>query len=113
MKLKIIEEIDNPLFSRKEIVANIEEEVTPNRDYVKKIISEKFSADIENIKIKKILGRFGSKNFKISANIYKSKEDKNKIEPESNKKSAPNINQSNFSESSKGSEVSKKSSAGE
>ena len=79
---KILEEKENPLFNRKEIQTSIEAEITPNSLDVKKLISEKFSTQIENIKIKKISGKFGSKTFTITANIYSSKEDKDKIEPE-------------------------------
>ena len=79
---KILEEKENPLFNRKEIQASIEAEITPNRVDTKKLISEKFSTEIENIKIKRILGKFGSKTFTITANIYITKEDKEKIEPE-------------------------------
>src|SRR3989344_8010657 len=81
--LKIINEKENALFNRKEITVILEEKTTPSRDHVKKMISEKFSTNEENIKIKKILGKFGSKNFKINASIYKSKEDMNNTEPKS------------------------------
>jgi len=77
---KILQKKENPLFNRKEIQVNIESEVTPNKLDTEKLISEKFSTGIENIKIKKILGKFGSKTFTIIANIYKtekkSKKDK-------------------------------------
>jgi ribosomal protein S24E len=82
---KILKEKENPLFNRKEIQASVEAEITPTNVDVKKLISEKFSAQIENIKIKNILGRFGSKTFTITANIYSSKEDKDNIEPKSKK----------------------------
>ena len=82
---KILEEKENPLFNRKEIQASIESQVTPSNSDIKKLISEKFSTQIENIKVKKILGKFGSKTFKIFANIYTSKKDKEDIEPKSKK----------------------------
>ena len=80
MDFKIISEIENPLFNRKEIEGEIHSEVTPSREEVTKIISEKFSAPSETIKIRTIKGKFGQKVFLIVANIYKSKEDKDKIE---------------------------------
>ncbi len=84
---KILEEKENQLFNRKEIQVSIEAEVTPSNSDIEKLISEKFSTQIENIKIKKISGKFGSKTFTIFANIYASKKDKENIEPKSKKKS--------------------------
>lgn len=80
MEMKIIEEKENLLFSRKELRLEIEAEVTPSYVEVEKLISEKFSTDSENIKIDKIEGKFGVKKFLIIAKIYKSKEDKNNFE---------------------------------
>jgi len=84
---KILNEKENPLFSRKEIQVSVEAEITPSHLNVEKLISEKFSIPVEKIKIKKISGKFGSKTFIITANIYSSKEDKNKIESEKKKES--------------------------
>ncbi len=77
---KIIEERENPLFKRKEIKISIDAEVSPNRTDILKSISEKFSVPADNIIIKKIHGKFGSKNFTISANLYSSKEEKENTE---------------------------------
>ena len=77
---KIIEEKENPLFNRKEIQFDVQAKITPSRIEIGKLISEKFSTQIENIKIKKIHGKFGSNNFNITTFIYKSEEDKNKLE---------------------------------
>ncbi len=79
--IQIIKEKENPLFNRKEIQASIQAEITPSREEIQKLISEKFSTSIENIKIKKISGKFGSKTFIIIANIYASVKDKDNIEP--------------------------------
>jgi len=87
-KFKIIEEKENPLFRRKEIKASMDSEVSPSEAEVLKNLSEKFSAPAENIKIKKISGKFGSKNFTITANIYSSLKDKELTEPKSKKKGA-------------------------
>ena len=73
---KILEKKENSLFNRKEIKLSVDAEVTPSNSEEEKFISEKFSIPIENIKIKKISGRFGSKNFTIVVNIYNSKEHK-------------------------------------
>jgi len=85
MELKIINQKENPLFNRKEIEFNSRAEVTPSKQEVQKLISEKLSAPIEAIKLKGIHGKFGSKNFTIKANIYNSIEDKERIEPKSKK----------------------------
>ncbi len=75
-----IEQKENLLFNRKEIKINLGSEITPTHKDVEKLISEKFSTEVENIKIKNILGKFGSKIFTINANIYPSKKDKEMVE---------------------------------
>lgn len=80
MKVDIIEEKQNPLFNRKEIILEVESDVTPSLSESEKIISEKFKAEPEAFKIKKIEGKFGSRTFKISANVYPSKGEKEEIE---------------------------------
>ena len=77
---KLIEKKENPLFNRREIQFEVQAKITPSRLEIGKLISEKFSAQIENIKIKKIHGKFGSNDFNITTFIYKSEEDKNKVE---------------------------------
>ena len=79
-ELKIIQEKQNPLFNRVEIQIRVFAEKIPSHKDSLKAISEKFSAPEENIKIKKIGSKFGSKDFIISANIYYSKEDKEQTE---------------------------------
>ena len=79
MNLKITGEKINSLFKRKEIELSIVANITPNKKETKKYLSEKLSAPIENIYIKKISGKFGSKDFKIIAHVYESKKDKEKI----------------------------------
>ncbi len=89
MKTEIIDEKKNPLFNRKEVILEVESEITPSHIEAEKIVSEKFKASSETFKIKKIQGNFGSKVFKISVNIYPSKEEKENIEakPKKEKKS--------------------------
>lgn len=94
MDAKIINEKKNPLFNRKEIILEVESEITPNHIEAEKIVSEKFKAAPETVKIKKILGKFGSKNFKISANIYSSREEKESIEAKPKKEKNTSIGQS-------------------
>ena len=87
-EIKILEEIKNPLFKRKEVKLIISSLLTPNMEDSEKLISEKFSVPEENIQIKGINGKFGSNTFLISANVYSSKEDKEKIEPKQKEKKA-------------------------
>ena len=84
--IKIIEENNNPLFNRKEIRILVTSESNPTKADSEKLISEKFSSQIESIAIKSIKGKFGRNEFLITANIYKSLEDKNKTEPKPKKK---------------------------
>lgn len=87
--MKIINQKENILFNRKEIRAEIESEMTPKKQDVEKFLSEKFGIPNENIEVKKISGKFGSKNFEIMAFVYDSKELKEQIEPRQKKKTAP------------------------
>ena len=82
-----IEQKENPLFKRKEVQIILESEITPTHQDMEKLISEKFSTSAEKIKIKNILGKFGSKTFTINVNIYASKEDKESVELKSKKDS--------------------------
>ena len=85
MKIQIIDEKKNNLFNRKEIILEVELEITPSHVEAEKIVSEKFNTPSEALKIKKIHSKFGSKTFQISANIYSSKEEKENIEAKSKK----------------------------
>lgn len=89
MSLKILEEKNNLLFGRKEIKAVIESEKTPNRTQVLELLSKKFSASPESIKILGIKGSFGVKKFGIEANIYQSKEEKEMVELKKKKEELP------------------------
>jgi len=80
MKLEILKEIENKLFDRKEVIVTIDSEITPSHQEVEKLLSEHFKTKIENIKIKKIKGKFGYKTFTILANIYSSKKEKDATE---------------------------------
>jgi len=83
--LKMLKQRENPLFNRKEVEIIIETNVAPKISEAEAFIAKEFSSHADNVKIKKVKGRFGSNNFIITANIYDSKEDKEKIEPKSKK----------------------------
>lgn len=80
MKGKIIEEIKNELFKRKEVKLSFESDAAPSTEEILKDLADQFSVPEEAIKVKGIHGKFGSKNFEITAHIYASKEDKEKTE---------------------------------
>ncbi len=85
MEIKDIHETKNLVFDRKELHAKIISETSPSNKEVITFLSKKLSVPEEGIKIKGIYGEFGSNEFKIKANIYKSKEDRNKIERKTKK----------------------------
>ena len=85
MEFEIIKEKENLLFKRKEIQVSLDAQITPNKNEMIESIAQRFSIQPENISIKGIHGRFGSKNFMINANIYSSKEEKEKTEPKRKK----------------------------
>ena len=80
MSLKILQEKDNRLFNRKEVKAALISEITPSRTHILELFSRQFSVPAEHIKIKKIKGNFGTKDFSIEANIYSSDKEKHGIE---------------------------------
>jgi len=80
METKIIEEKENPLFNRKEIVLEVSANVNPKNSEALEMVSKQFSTPAEQIKIKGIYGKFGTHKFKIFANIYKTIQDKEKTE---------------------------------
>ena len=78
--LKIIEDFENPVFKRKEIKIAIALEKFPSLKELGKLLSEKFGKPEENIVIKKMNGSFGTKELLVAANIYHSKEEKDRVE---------------------------------
>lgn len=83
--LTILKQKENPLFNRKEVEVNFESNVPPKMQEAEEVLSKEFSTSPESVKIKKIAGKFGSREFIISANVYNSKEDKEKTEIKSKK----------------------------
>ncbi|MEK6875424.1 MAG: hypothetical protein AABX30_01960 [Nanoarchaeota archaeon] len=79
-EIKIIQNKENPLFERKEIKFLIESSNTPTISNSIEIISEKFSSTPEKIRIHKIKGKFGRNSFLITADIYKTKEAREKYD---------------------------------
>ena len=86
--MQIIKDIRNDLLKRNEITALVEAEKNPGFDEMKKQVSEQVGKSGENIEVFNIKGSFGSKEFKINANVYDSKEDleKNKMKTKKQRK---------------------------
>ncbi len=85
MEIKNIEEIKNPVFERKEVQVLVVTEITPSYKEALGALAKKFSVSEDSIKIKGIYGKFGIKEFEIKAHVYKSKEEKDKIEKKTKK----------------------------
>lgn len=78
METEILNSKENKFFNREELEANIQAEKNPSFVEVAEVISEKIKVNKDNIFVKRIKGKFGSNNFLISAEIYKSKEERDK-----------------------------------
>ena len=76
--MNIIEEKNNNLLHRQELVLTIEGDSAPSNSEIIKKLSEQIKKPEENIIIEKISSGFGNKTFTIKANIYKDSESKNK-----------------------------------
>ena len=61
MKFKILEEKENPMLKRKEIVMSLDYEggSTPSKADLQKVLSEQLNANIENVEISKIMSDVG------------------------------------------------------
>jgi ribosomal protein S24E len=70
--INIIKEQKNPLFRRKEIELNLRADIAPSKEEVIKTVSHKFSCKPEEVRINRIMGKYGSKIFLVTANIYDS-----------------------------------------
>lgn len=79
MSIEIVSEKENLLFSRKEIILAGEFDSAPSNEESKKIVADKFKADPELVRIQKIEGKFGTRIFRIIADIYSSKEEFNRL----------------------------------
>lgn len=85
MKTQKLTEKFNPLFGRKEVTIEIENALVPSYSELNEILSKEYSADKGSIKIIKVHTRFGVQKFIVQANVYNSKEEKEKIEVKSKK----------------------------
>ena len=80
MKLEVTNEKKNPLVNRTEIKAHTTSDVNPKKFDVAKVLAEKYSVPVDNIRVLTIYGKYGTNEFDIAANIYESKEERDKVE---------------------------------
>ncbi len=85
MEIKEITEKKNLVFERREIEATVVSDSSPSNKETLTELAKKLSTPEDSIKIKGIHGEFGTTTFKVTANVYKSKEDKDKIEKKTKK----------------------------
>ena len=90
MKFNLIEEKENPLLKRKELLLSIDYEggSTPSKAELQKFLAEQLSANIENLEISKVLSETGLTRGKAWIKIWEEKkiplysEGKKKAKPE-------------------------------
>ncbi|MHA1682332.1 MAG: 30S ribosomal protein S24e [Promethearchaeota archaeon] len=70
MEILIVNTVDNPLLSRKEVEFEIDEKSPPNRIEVKEKIAAMHNADFGNVFVKKIQTRFGKTKVTGIAMVY-------------------------------------------
>jgi ribosomal protein S24E len=85
MEMKIIEQKENPLFKRNEVLLEVVSNVSPKNSEILKAIAEKLSVPEENVKVRGIYGNFGTHVFSVYANVYKSSADKESTEVKTKK----------------------------
>lgn len=75
MKFQTIEEKENPMLKRKEIIMSLDYEggSTPSKAEVQKLLSEQLNANIENVEISKILSEVGRTGGKAWIKVWQEK----------------------------------------
>lgn len=81
MKLELINQKEDKLLSRKEILFKLYfDKSTPNKEETKKLISETLKCDLDVLVLEKVKQRFGERSADVFAYLYKDKESLKKIE---------------------------------
>lgn len=83
--MNVVQDRQNPLLKRREVKVVVEAEKNPSMKEAAEIIAKQFKTGEEKAQVKLVRGKFGRNTFLIVANIYDSKEDKEKIEPKQKK----------------------------
>jgi len=75
VKFNVIEEKENPLLKRKELLLSIDYEggSTPSKAEMQKFLAEQLSANIENLEISKVLSEIGLTKGKAWVKIWEEK----------------------------------------
>ncbi len=82
MNVNILANVDNKLFERKEIEAEVGfEGATPKRAQLKEAVSHKVGANPELVVLRKVQSYFGRHTVKVLAHVYSAKEKIMDIEP--------------------------------
>lgn len=79
MEVKILRDFYNALFSRREVQVSVEANVTPGKEDARDILSKEFSTEVSLVRIRDVKGKFGSRVFVITADIYDSKEEFSRV----------------------------------
>lgn len=79
MKIKIINQIDNPLFSRKQVQLEISAQTIPSTIESQEIVAKEFKSKPNLVRIRDIKGKFGMTTFTINADVYDSAEEFKRI----------------------------------
>lgn len=85
MELKVTQEKKNLMLPRRELDLSISSNSAPSYKDITLNLSKKYSLPEENIKVKKVSGKFGSQDFIASVFLYESKKDLDKIEVKTKK----------------------------
>ena len=82
MNIKILEKKEAPLLSRTEVKAQLTfSGATPSTSEVTKALAKNLSADEKTVLVRDISTKFGFKEAKATAHVYKKEEDMKRIEP--------------------------------
>ena len=78
--MEVVKDFKNSLLNRREVEAVMESDGNPGFSGVSKAIVDELKADESLIVVKNVYSNFGSNEFTISAFVYGSIEDKEKVE---------------------------------
>ncbi len=80
MEFEIIQEFKNPLLKRTEYLIRFESDGIPKKEDVLKNFCDKTSSNHDNSVVKKVLGKFGTKEVTAEIFVYEDLEIKKKLE---------------------------------
>lgn len=90
MEVKIIEQKEQPILSRKELTAEISfTGKTPSNEEVRKKVAEALKVKEELVAVRNIYTEFGLTKAKVNACVYENKEKLDSIEPKKKEKAKP------------------------